>query len=61
MAASRLSDCSSAVIERRQCARDKNDAADAAAIWEAAQRPGMRFVTVKTENQQAVLALHRPA
>ena len=38
---------------------NKNDAADAAAIWEAAQRPGMRFVAVKTEDQQAMLALHR--
>ncbi|MGT2509360.1 IS110 family transposase [Cupriavidus basilensis] len=38
---------------------NKNDRADAAAIWEAAQRPGMRFVAVKTEEQQAVLALHR--
>jgi transposase len=38
---------------------NKNDAADAAAIWEASQRPGMRFVAVKTEDQQAMLALHR--
>ncbi|MFL9912872.1 IS110 family RNA-guided transposase [Paraburkholderia sp. RL17-337-BIB-A] len=38
---------------------NKNDAADAAAIWEAAQRPGMRFVAIKTEDQQAMLALHR--
>lgn len=38
---------------------NKNDAADAAAIWEAAQRPRMRFVAVKTENQQAMLAMHR--
>lgn len=38
---------------------NKNDAADAAAILEAAQRPGMRFVAVKTEDQQAMLALHR--
>jgi transposase len=38
---------------------NKNDAADAAAIWEAAQRPGMRFVAVKTKDQQAMLALHR--
>jgi len=38
---------------------NKNDKADAAAIWEAAQRPGMRFVAVKTEEQQAMLALHR--
>src|ERR1700741_1065959 len=33
--------------------RQKNDAADAAAICEAAQRPSMRFVPVKTEEQQA--------
>src|SRR6185312_4297096 len=37
---------------------NKTDAADAAAIWEAAQRPGMRFVPVKTEQQQGILALH---
>ena len=33
--------------------RQKNDAADAEAICEAAQRPGMRFVPVKDEAQQA--------
>ena len=33
--------------------RHKNDAADAEAICEAAQRPGMRFVAVKGEAQQA--------
>lgn len=38
---------------------NKTDAADAAAIWEAAQRPGMRFVASKDEEQQAVLGLHR--
>jgi transposase len=38
---------------------NKTDAADAEAIWEACQRPGMRFVAVKTEEQQAVLSLHR--
>jgi len=38
---------------------NKNDAADAQAIWEAAQRPEMRFVAVKSETQQAVLGLHR--
>jgi transposase len=37
---------------------NKNDAADARAIWEAAQRPEMRFMPVKTEAQQAILALH---
>jgi len=33
--------------------RQKNDAADAEAICEAAQRPNIRFVAVKTEEQQA--------
>jgi transposase len=37
---------------------NKTDAADAAAIWEASQRPGMRFVPVKNEQQQGILALH---
>jgi transposase len=39
--------------------RNKTDAADAQAIWTASQQPGMRFVPVKTEAQQVVLALHR--
>jgi transposase len=38
---------------------NKTDAADAEAIWEAAQRPGMRFVALKSQEQQAVLSLHR--
>ena len=33
--------------------RQKNDAIDAEAICEAAQRPSMRFVAVKSEHQQA--------
>ena len=37
----------------------KNDAADAAAICEAVTRPSMRFVPVKTVEQQATLAVHR--
>ena len=37
----------------------KNDATDAAAICEAASRPGMRFVPVKTCEQQGVMSLHR--
>src|SRR5262245_22486389 len=37
----------------------KNDAADAEAICEAVQRPTMRFVPIKTADQQAVLLLHR--
>lgn len=38
---------------------NKTDAADAAAIWETVQRPEMRFVAVKSEEQQSILALHR--
>lgn len=38
---------------------NKNDAADAAAIWETVQRPNMRFVAVKSEEQQSILTLHR--
>ena len=37
----------------------KNDAADAEAICEAVTRPTMRFVPIKTEEQQCVLMLHR--
>jgi transposase len=36
----------------------KNDAADAAGICEAASRPGMRFVPIKSLEQQGILALH---
>jgi transposase len=39
--------------------RNKNDAADAEAICEAVTRPTMRFVEIKTEEQQSVLMLHR--
>jgi transposase len=39
--------------------RSKNDANDAAAICEAVTRPSMRFVAVKTRDQQAALMLHR--
>ena len=39
--------------------RQKNEAADAEAICEAVQRPSMRFVPVKTPDQQACLMLHR--
>jgi transposase len=38
---------------------NKNDAADAEAICEAVARPTMRFVAIKTSEQQALLALHR--
>lgn len=43
---------------RLQGRHGKNDANDAAAIWEAACRPGMHFVPVKTVEQQAMLAVH---
>jgi len=39
--------------------RQKNDMADAEAICEAVRRPTMRFVPVKSEEQQSVLMLHR--
>jgi len=38
---------------------NKNDAADAEAICEAVSRPNMRFVPIKTGEQQAALSLHR--
>lgn len=38
---------------------NKNDAADAEAICEAVVRPGMRFVPIKTVEQQAAAMLHR--
>lgn len=37
--------------------RNKNDAIDAEAIAEAAQRPGMRFVAVKSEEEQQAAGL----
>ncbi len=39
--------------------RGKNDANDAAAICEAVSRPSMRFVAIKSKEQQAALMLHR--
>ena len=45
------------VIPYRQ--NEKNDANDAEAICEAATRPKTRFVSIKSEEQQAVLCLHR--
>jgi len=44
---------------RKGGARNKNDQTDAEAICEAVGRPNMRFVPVKSEDQQAVLAVHR--
>jgi len=39
--------------------RQKNDAADAEAICEAVTRPTMRFVEVKSPDQQSVMVLHK--
>ena len=39
--------------------RGKNDAVDAEAICEAVSRPGMRFVPIKSAEQQATLMLHK--
>ncbi len=39
--------------------RGKTDSADAEAICEAVRRPTMRFVAIKSREQQSVLALHR--
>ena len=39
--------------------RGKTDAGDAEAICEAVTRPTMRFVAIKTPEQQSVLMLHR--
>jgi hypothetical protein len=39
--------------------RGKNDVVDAEAICEAVRRPTMRFVAVKSREQQSVLSLHR--
>ena len=39
--------------------RNKTDGRDAEAICEAMSRPTMRFVSVKSEDAQAVLAMHR--
>jgi transposase len=39
--------------------RNKNDPADAAAICEAVSRPSMRFVTIKSEAQQAAAGIHK--
>jgi transposase len=38
---------------------DKNDGNDAEAVCEAVTRPNMRFVPVKSTEQQALLAMHR--
>ena len=38
---------------------NKGDAHDARAIWTAVQQPGVKTVAIKSEEQQAILALHR--
>lgn len=38
---------------------NKGDAADAKAIWIAVQQPGVKPIAIKSEQQQAILALHR--
>jgi len=38
---------------------NKNDRADARAIWTAVQQPHVKALAIKTEEQQAILALHR--
>ena len=38
---------------------NKNDSYDARAIWTAARQPDLKTVAVKSEEQQAILALHR--
>lgn len=47
------------VAPYRKSSRIKNDAADAAAICEAVARPNMRFVPIKTVQQQSQLFIHR--
>jgi transposase len=44
---------------KRYVKTNKNDAADAEAICEAETRPSMRFVPIKTDEQQAILSVHR--
>ncbi len=38
---------------------NKNDVVDARAIWTEMQQPGMKFIVVKTEEQQSILGIHR--
>jgi len=40
-------------------AGNKNDARDARANWTAVRQPGVKTVAIKSEEQQAILALHR--
>src|SRR5215475_7960685 len=54
-----LEACAPAQYVKAYIKRNKHDAADAEAICEAVQRPTMRFVAVKTAEQQATALLHR--
>ena len=47
------------LMPARYVKRNKNDAVDAEAICEAVTRPTMRFVPIKTVEQQSVLVVHR--
>ncbi len=48
-----------AKIVRPFVSGNKTDATDARAIWLAVQQPGVKFVGIKTTEQQATLTLHR--
>jgi transposase len=48
-----------AKIVRPFVSGNKTDVADARAIWLAVQQPGIKFVGIKSEAQQATLTLHR--
>src|SRR6516225_8039169 len=54
-----LEACATAQYVKAYIKRNKHDAADAEAICEAVGRPTMRFVPVKTADQQAAVLLHR--
>jgi transposase len=51
--------CDFAELVKPLVKRGKSEAHDARAICEAASRPDMRFVPVKTEEQQAALMQHK--
>ena len=51
--------CGTSHYWARYVKRGKTDAGDAEAICEAVTRPTMRFVAIKSPDQQSILALHR--
>jgi transposase len=53
------SETHAADLRETLCQARKNDTADAAAICEAMSRPNMRFVAIKSEDQQATLMAHK--